>query len=769
LGDPLRVLLVEDVEDDLLLVLRQLRQAGYEPQYRRVETAEQLHEALVNGAWQIVISDWQLPTFDGLEALRIVREHDPDLPFVIVSGTVGEEAAVQAMRAGAQDCVMKGRLARLGPAVTRELGEAIVRQQTRVAESQLLQSEHRFRALIENALDLIAVLDREGVVKFISPASRQILGFAPEELLGQTIAAWIHPDDLAVLESDAVGKLGGLVDGETITVRFRHAAGHWTWIEAIGLDRTDDPAVGGVVINARDVTQRRADELAMARLFEAVQQTREAIVITDITGKIEYVNPAFEEITGYSAGEAMFQNPRILKSGRHPQSFYETMWDTLLSGRTWSGRLTNRRRDGTLYEEEATITPVLDRDGEILHFVAVKRDITATLALEAQLLQAQKMEAVGRLAGGIAHDFNNLLMLLVNHAQFLKDSLGCDAPQQADVDGILAAADRATSLTRQLLTFSRRELAQPEVVDLNRIITNVERLLRHTIGEDVIVLCDLAPELPPIQADPGKLEQVLMNLAINARDAMPRGGTLWITTSAAAGRLAAGDADYLPPGDYVSLTVRGHRPRDGARRGDSRVRALLHHQAAGQRDRLGAQHGLRHRDPGGGGVAVYSEVGQGAEFAIYLPASDETAPRPTLPAPSAWPRGGGETILVVEDEATVRSLTSRILEVSGYTVHSVANGPDGLEFERGFEGRIDLLLTDVVMPNMSGVEFAQAFTASRPGVPVIFMSGYTADIVEAHGLANGPPLLHKPFTASQLVRQVQASLAAARKDSAEAS
>ncbi len=769
MGDPLRVLLVEDVEDDLLLVLRQLRQAGYEPQYRRVETAEQLHEALVNGAWQIVISDWQLPTFDGLEALRIVREHDPDLPFVIVSGTVGEEAAVQAMRAGAQDCVMKGRLARLGPAVTRELGEAIVRQQTRVAESQLLQSEHRFRALIENALDLIAVLDREGVVKFISPASRQILGFAPEELLGQTIAAWIHPDDLAVLESDAVGKLGGLVDGETITVRFRHAAGHWTWIEAIGLDRTDDPAVGGVVINARDVTQRRADELAMARLFEAVQQTREAIVITDITGKIEYVNPAFEEITGYSAGEAMFQNPRILKSGRHPQSFYETMWDTLLSGRTWSGRLTNRRRDGTLYEEEATITPVLDRDGEILHFVAVKRDITATLALEAQLLQAQKMEAVGRLAGGIAHDFNNLLMLLVNHAQFLKDSLGCDAPQQADVDGILAAADRATSLTRQLLTFSRRELAQPEVVDLNRIITNVERLLRHTIGEDVIVLCDLAPELPPIQADPGKLEQVLMNLAINARDAMPRGGTLWITTS----RLPAGSQPAtqtgLPPGDYVSLTVRdtGHGMAPAVA---TRVfEPYFTTKPRGKGTGLGLSTVFGIVTQAGGGVAVYSEVGQGAEFAIYLPASDETAPRPTLPAPSAWPRGGGETILVVEDEATVRSLTSRILEVSGYTVHSVANGPDGLEFERGFEGRIDLLLTDVVMPNMSGVEFAQAFTASRPGVPVIFMSGYTADIVEAHGLANGPPLLHKPFTASQLVRQVQASLAAARKDSAEAS
>jgi len=768
-GDPLRVLVVEDVEDDYRLLLHQLHRAGYELQPRRVEDVAQLRQALADGEWQIVISDWLLPTVRGMAVLEIVRHHDPELPFVVVSGTADEEVAVEAMRAGAQDVVSKDRLTRIGQVVSRELGERQLRQQTRKAETNLAQSEQRLLALIENALDLIAVLDRDGTVRFMSPASRHVLGYAPEAFTGRVINAWIHPDDLVYLESDAVGMLGGLVDGNTVTVRFRHADGHWIWIEAVGRDLTGVPAVGGVVVNARDVTQRRDAELGMARLVQAVEQTSEAIVVTDASGIIEYVNPAFEQITGYRAREAIGRNPRILKSGQHPRSFYEAMWNTLLSGQTWSGQITNRRRDGDVYQEEATISPVVDHSGAIVHFVAVKRDITETLALESQLQQAQKMEAVGRLAGGIAHDFNNLLTLLVNHAEFLKDSLGDDPRQLADIDGILSAAQRATDLTRQLLTFSRREMTQPELVDVNKVIQNVERLLLHTIGEDIDLICELADDLPPIQADPGKLEQALLNLVINARDAMPRGGMLRIITSRLPCSSQPERQTGLPPGEYLTLTVSDTGHGMSAAVATRVFEPYFTTKPKGKGTGLGLSTVFGIVSQAGGGIAVHSEVGQGAAFVLYFPASNGSAEQPSPPRSEEQSRGGGgEVVLLVEDEESVRRLTSRILEVNGYTVYSAANGQDGLDFSLRHDGRIDLLLTDVVMPGMSGVDFVRAFSKSRPEVPVIYMSGYTADITEAHGLPGGLPTLQKPFTAGQLVRQVQASLGGARKDSGAA-
>lgn len=769
LGVPLRVLVVEDDEDDLRLVMRQLEQAGFEPDHQCVQTAADLRQALAGGGWQIVIADWNLPAFDGMSALRIVREHDPELPFVMVSGALGEEVAVQAMRAGARDYVTKDRLSRLGPAVSRELGETAARVRTKAVETNLIRSERRLQALIGSALDIIAVLDREGQVEYISPAVQRVLGYAPEQLLGRYIGDWLHPADLQELESDAVGQLGGLVDGETVTVRCRHADHRWIWIEAIGRDLTDDPAVRGVVVNARDVTQRQADELEMARLVQAVGQTREAIVITSVDGTIEYVNPAFEQVTGYSAAEALGRNPRILKSGRHARAFYETMWSTLLAGRTWSGRLTNRRRDGSLYEEETTISPVRDKAGEISHFVAVKRDITETLALEAQLLQAQKMEAVGRLAGGMAHDFNNLLTLLINHAEFLKDSLPAAAREQADVAGILAAAERATNLTRQLLTFSRHELAQTEVVDMNRVIRNVEQLLRHSLGEDIRLHIELAATLPPIKADPGKLEQVLMNLIINARDAMPRGGDLHIGTRALPPGAQPCTQTGLPPGDYVELSVRdtGHGMSPSVA---TRVfEPYFTTKPRGKGTGLGLSTVFGIVSQLSGGIAVRSDVGRGAEFLVYFPVTTEPAAgqeQAREETPGKRP-GGGETVLLVEDDETVRNLTVRLLQVSGFNVLSAADAGGGLQLASRYEGRIHLLLTDVVMPGMSGADLAQEFARLRPEVPVIYMSGYTADVVRLHGLPGDLPLLVKPFTATQLLRQVQLALRAARKDSAD--
>ena len=304
------------------------------------------------------------------------------------------------------------------------------------------------------------------------------------------------------------------------------------------------------------ITERKEAEAERTRLSEVVNQAAEAVLMTDTSGDIVYVNPAFEKVSGYSRAEVMGRNPRLLKSGKQGPEFYREVWQTITHGLVWSGRLTNRRKDGTLSEEEATIFPVCDPGGRIVNYVAIKRDVTQELRLQEQLQQSQKMEAVGRLAGGVAHDFNNLLTVIMGYGEMAMEGLPQDSPVRSMVGEIVTAGKRATELTRQLLAFSRKQVVQPKVFDLNEVVSSAERLLRRLIGEDIDLLAVRDPYLGRIEADPGQIEQVIMNLAVNARDAMPKGGRLTIETQ----NVDVGEIDTqrhlgVEPGRYVMLAV----------------------------------------------------------------------------------------------------------------------------------------------------------------------------------------------------------------------
>ncbi|MGC8877880.1 MAG: PAS domain S-box protein [Anaerolineae bacterium] len=523
----------------------------------------------------------------------------------------------------------------------------------------------------------------------------------------------------------------------------------------------DALAVHNVASQLANALMRIRAEAELIRLSTAIEQSAESVVITDKAARIVYVNPAFERLTGYSRAEVMGQNQRILKSGQQDAAFYRTLWATITSGQPWHGRLVNRRKDGSLYTEEATITPVTDKRGRITHYIKVARDITRELQLEQQFLSAQRLEAVGRLTAGIAHDFNNLLTVINGFAEIQQQYLPTDHPTYVYSKRILETGKRAATLVNQLLAFARKQPIQPQVLDLNRVIGEMEALLQRTLGEDIRLDMQLAPELWPVKMDPTQIEQVVMNLAVNARDAMPRGGALTIETAN-----VVLDEEYVArhlgsqPGEYVLLSV-----TDTGIGMSREVQARIFEpffttKEVGKGSGLGlaAVYGIVKQNHGN--IWVYSEEGRGTTFKIYLPrVRAATLAHPKQPAQVADLPRGNETILVVEDSPEVRELAMLMLHQLGYRVLEASSGGEALRMVEEHPGDIHLLLTDVVMPDMSGKALADQLSALRPGLRVLYMSGYTSNVIVQHGmLPEGIALLEKPFTMASLAQRVRAAL-----------
>jgi len=476
-----------------------------------------------------------------------------------------------------------------------------------------------------------------------------------------------------------------------------------------------------------DITEHKREEAVRVRLATAVEQAAEAVVITDTNANIQYVNPAFERISGYTRDVALGKNPRILKSGQHDQAFYENLWKTLSRGETWAGRFVNKRKDGSIYHEDSTISPVRDSSGKIVNYVAVKRDITQELQLEQQLRQAQKMEAVGTLAGGVAHDFNNLLQVVLGYSEFVLTDESLNDSARDDVKKIHQAATNGAELVRGLLTFGRKTEIQPRYLNLNHQIERVRKLLSRTIPKMIEVKTVLAPDVAAINADPSQVEQILMNLAVNARDAMPEGGTLTIET-----QNVEIEEDYYKAhlgaklGRNVLLTVSD----TGIGMNRETVEHIFEPFYTTKRPGEGTGLGLaivygivRQHD---GHIFCYSEQGIGTTFKIYIPAVTSD-PGTVEIAQHAMARGGNETILIVDDEELVRGLGERLLANAGYTVLTASNGREALEvFQRDRE-RIALVILDLIMPEMGGRQCLEELLKLDPKAKVVVASGYSAD------------------------------------------
>ncbi len=526
-------------------------------------------------------------------------------------------------------------------------------------------------------------------------------------------------------------------------------------ITASPLKDASGKIVGGVEV-VRDITARRRGEESQARLAMAVEQSTDVIVVTDREGTIQYVNPAFERSTGYSREEAVGKNPRVLRSGKHDEAFYRRLWDTLTRGEVWTGHFINKKKDGSLYEEEATISPLRDSSGKIVNYVAAGRDVTKLVSLEKQVRTAQRMESVGTLAGGIAHDFNNVLTVIIGYGEMLKSRVANDPKAVSDLGEVLRSAERASVLTRQLLTFARRQIVEFGNLDLNRVITDLEKLLRKITRENIEIKAFLADGLPTIRADQGQVEQVLMNLSINARDAMPGGGQLVVETEATwLDEEYVKQYPYMRAGRYAVLSV---SDTGIGMDEDTRERIFEPFFTTKRPDQgtglgLAVVYGIVKQH--NGFIHVYSEPGNGTMFRIYFPAVDIPADT-KVAADRGIIRGGRETILLVEDDESVRLLAEQTLISYGYRVLIARDGEEAVDvfLRRGKE--IAMVVLDVVMPKKGGKEAYDDMAVSTPGLRVLFVSGYSANAIhDMFVLHPGIPFLQKPFGPGALARKVR--------------
>jgi len=646
MDESVRLLIVDDAIEHAQMVMEFLRssEAWQGAEIAIAESYDEALRALEARPYDLAFFDYWLGARDGVTLLRDIRRRGIDTSVIVLTGRGAEDVAVEAMKAGAADYLSKAGLTVEG--LERALRHAVAlraeEHQRRNAEAALRASEERFRALVENSSDALLLIDAEGRVTYITPSSGRHLGWGPEQILGRSIFDFIHPEDRGIIGVRMAETLQNPARPITEELRFQHADGTWRFMEGVGVNRLADPSVGAIVINARDISDRRK--------------------------------------------------------------------------------------------------------------------------LEAQLRQAQKMEAVGQLAGGVAHDFNNLLTAILGYCNLMLDEMPGENPMRADLEEIQSAGERAAALTRQLLAFSRRQILQPQIIDLNMLVRQLEKLLRRLISEDVELVTALAEGLVPVRVDPASIEQVLVNLAVNARDAMPVGGRLTIETA----NVELGDAYAvthvtMKAGPYVMLAVSdtGHGMDEATRARVFEPFFTTKEQGKGSGLGLATVYGMVRQS--GGYIWVYSEPGHGTTFKVYLPpAESRTATeladrgRRVTDATHGW-----ETVLLVEDEDAVRALAREVLRRYGYVVLEARHGVEALRVAERHPDAIHLMVTDMVMPHMSGRDLADRLSTVRPRMKVLFISGYTDHALMHRDLTPGAAFLQKPFTPEVLARTVRSLLGGA--------
>jgi two-component system cell cycle sensor histidine kinase/response regulator CckA len=1054
----LRILHLEDEPDYAQLIRDMLAKEGIDVELVLATTRAEFEAALAQDEFDLILADYSLPSFTGIQALEIVRAKTPEVPFLLVSGTIGEQAAIESLRAGATDYVLKHSPERLAPAVRRAVEEAQERIRCRRAEAELVRREKYFRALTDNSLDIVTVLNHEGVFQFNSPSVKRVLGYEPAELLGKSAFALIHPEDLTTALGAFQHGLAHPDESVTVEFRFQHRDGSWVCLETVGQSRLGDPNIAAIVLNSRDVTVRNrmkhqngalsnlgrslssvtapqeaaeiiravADELfdwdaftldllspdygqtipilnvdtmngrrvevetpggshkttdlarcvvedgaqlvllaqpaqtspeglpfgdtsrpsasmiyapirsrtkaigilslqsyasdaysegdlktlqALAdhcggaldriqaeqalrdseqRFRDLFENSPDAIFVEDREGNVLDVNPAACRLHGASRERLLGMNvlelvppemrrevtrnfqrlfdgeithvegesssldgrvtpvdirgtqlqfrgqPALLlhvrdiserkqseAALRSSEMLFHSIWENSVDGlrltdeqgfivavnEAFSKLVGMHRTDlegkpfTVIYAEseqperilnkyqqafrERTIETKVERrfalhngtvivlentnafvelPGQPPMLLASFRDVTAEKVLEDQLRQSQKMEAIGQLAGGVAHDFNNILTVIHGHASLLLARNSLTATAGKSVQQIVQASERAAGLTRQLLTFSRRQIMQPRLLDFNELVGNMTKMLGRILGEDIALELSYSPERPLVRADASMMEQVLLNLAVNARDAMPRGGQLCLHISLEdLGSSRATQHADARQGRFVCLTVAdsgGGIPPEILRR---IFEPFFTTKEVGKGTGLGLATVYGILKQHSGWIEVESELGRGTTFRVYLPTASEQSEHYEEKRAETSVRGGSETILVVEDERPVRELVCNLLQGHGYHTLEAESGLCAMQVWHDHKDKIALLLTDVVMPDqVNGRELAEKLWAERPGLKVIFTSGYSADVVGRDWvLRRGLHYVQKPYQPRELAQAVRQCLDAA--------
>ena len=617
-------------------------------------------------------------------------------------------------------------------------------------EEALRESEKQYRNLVDNALVGIYKTDLEGNVLYANEALIKMMGFESYEDMKSVgvLARYSNLDerDIFIKTLKRTGKINHF------EVDLLTKSGAVKNVILTGVLEGD--VISGMIL---DITEGKQAVEERIRLATAVEQAAESVIISDRRGTIHYVNPAFERLSGYSSEDIVGKNFRILKSDRHDEVFYREMWKTIKSGTAWAGRISNRMKDGSLRQFETTISPIRDKSGVIANFVSVNRDVTQEVALEAQLFQAQKMEAVGTLAGGIAHDFNNLLQVIQGYTEVLQNEVGRNKSSFEALQKIHRSSKRGAELTRQLLTFSRKVQSERRPLDLNREVEQVKKLLERTIPKMIEIELYLSECPAVVSADPIQVEQAIMNLAVNAKDAMPEGGKIVIETERV--RL---DEQFCKthlgarPGEYVLLSI--------SDTGHGMDREILDHvfepfyttKDVGKGTGLGLAmvYGIIKNHEGY--ILCYSELSTGTTFKIYLPAMEQSGQRQKLDEFEDLFKGGDETILLVDDEEYIRELGVELLTDAGYKVLTATDGEGGLELYREEQENIDLVILDLVIPGMGGKKCYEEILKINPKAKVLIVSGYSANGPGKEAIEAGAKgFVGKPFDVSHLLETIR--------------
>jgi len=625
----------------------------------------------------------------------------------------------------------------------------------RLLEEELQNSEERFRLIADSSFDVIFMIDRESRVRYISPAITRVMGYDPADLIGKHFTDYL-PGEEEKKTRETLRALfeGKIIEGFHQTVVRKDGESVHVEINATQIMKCSE--IVGVQGVLRDITRLKTEEVELKKLSLAVQQSPVGIVITDAEGNIEYVNPSFETATGYSIDDVLGKTPRILKSGEHSIEFYKDLWDTILQGNEWRGEFHNRKKNGDLYWETASISPIKNEDGRITHFLGVKEDVTERKLLEQQLIHSQKMDAIGTLAGGIAHGFNNMLSVIIGYSDFLLMKLEQDDEMYKIISEIKKSGQRAAVVAQHLLAFSRKQVLKKSLMNLNFVVTDMQKILMRLIGEDISLETAFGENLHMIYADKVQVEQILMNLIINARDAMPLGGTITIATeNMLIDEQYCKKYPYARPGEYVCLSAAdtgiGLEDSISARVFDP----FFTTKELGTGLGLSVVYGIVKQHDGW--INMSSEPGKGTIFNIFFPIS-VTSEEETIEVSVRVDKlaGRGERVLLVEDDRILREFTANVLRENGYTVLEARNSEEALKQFDKANGKFDLIFSDVVLPDRCGVELAEILTHRHKNLKVLLVSGYLDkrskwEVIKQRGYH----FIQKPYSLQNLLKGIQ--------------
>lgn len=761
---PLRILHFEDSEQDAELIKENLLAAGVECAVTLAKDKEAFAAAL-KGKWDIILSDYNIPGFDGIAALELVRSSGFDVPFILISGTIGEEHAIDSLKQGATDYVLKDNLSRLATSVERALKEVEVVDRRKQAEIALVQSEENYRTLVSSMLDGVVRIDRDGVIVFASIRFCSMFGYELKEILGHVIYDVVFAKEQRDEAAERRRRRGEQGE-ERYETRCRHKDGHLIWME-IGVSAISDEKgnIDGFVKTFTDITTAKAAEEALQQSEQnfrsLLDATPDSLVIVDDKGNITQANKRTFQMFGYGEDDLLGKPIELLIPERFHKKHvaHRSKYLRDLKSRQMGIGLDLHalRNDGKEFPVEISLS--YQRRGTSIIVLAAIRDVSERKLLEEQFLRAQRLESIGTLAGGIAHDLNNVLGPILLSLEVMRKRIP-DKSIQRMIDIIAASAKRGADLIKQVLSFARGIKGEHVAVQIRHLIGEIETIIKETFPKSITVSTRVPKDLWTVTGDATQLHQVLMNLCVNARDALPEGGRIEIAVTN-----VELDNQYVrmhleaKTGRYLRIEITDNGTGIPPKVKEKIFEPFFTTKEIGKGTGLGLSTVVNVVKSHGGFINVYSEMGRGTTFTVHLPAEgiggeDQFSEMVDLEA-----GGNGEMILVVDDEEAVREITRTTLEAFGYSVLTATDGTDAISTYAQHKDTIDLVITDMMMPYMDGVATIRALRKMNPGIRILAVSGLQQDGHSTRDLQN-VVFLHKPYTSHRLLESIRSIIGA---------